>query len=139
MTTSMAETAGKFLHACETGQGWTTCNAYCHSGATFSAQAYALADIATLADYCEWMKGLLTPIPDGQYHIRSFALDQERGHAVVYAVFTGTNTAGGGPVSPTGRAVAAEYVYVMEFNGERIGHMTKIWNDTHSLKQLGWA
>jgi putative spermidine/putrescine transport system permease protein len=31
------------------------------------------------------------------------------------------------------------YVYAMEFDGEKIRHMTKIWNDAHSLRQLGWA
>jgi hypothetical protein len=29
-------------------------------------------------------------------------------------------------------------VYVMTFDGNRISHMTKIWNDAVSLKQLGW-
>jgi len=27
----------------------------------------------------------------------------------------------------------------MQFDGDRIKHMTKIWNDTISLRQLGWA
>jgi hypothetical protein len=27
----------------------------------------------------------------------------------------------------------------MEFEGEKIRHMTKIWNDTQSLRALGWA
>jgi hypothetical protein len=26
----------------------------------------------------------------------------------------------------------------MTFEGDRIKHMTKIWNDTISLQQLGW-
>ena len=30
--------------------------------------------------------------------------------------------------APT-RQVATEYVYVMEFDGDRIRHITKIWND----------
>jgi hypothetical protein len=30
-------------------------------------------------------------------------------------------------------------VYVMQFDGDKIRHMTKIWNDSFSLKQLGWA
>ena len=45
----------------------------------------------------------------------------------------------GGPGEPTGRTVAADYVYAMEFDGDGIKHMTKIWNDTVSLQQLGWA
>jgi hypothetical protein len=27
----------------------------------------------------------------------------------------------------------------LQFDGDRICHMTKIWNDGISLKQLGWA
>jgi len=27
----------------------------------------------------------------------------------------------------------------MDFDGDRIRHMTKIWNDGISLQQLGWA
>jgi hypothetical protein len=27
----------------------------------------------------------------------------------------------------------------MDFDGDRIRHMTKIWNDGISLSQLGWA
>jgi len=27
----------------------------------------------------------------------------------------------------------------MEFEGDRIRHMTKIWNSGITLKQLGWA
>jgi len=27
----------------------------------------------------------------------------------------------------------------MDFDGDRIRHLTKIWNDGISLKQLGWA
>ena len=41
-------------------------------------------------------------------------------------------------MAPTGKRVEADYVYVMTFDGDRINHMTKIWNDGISLKQLGW-
>ncbi len=41
--------------------------------------------------------------------------------------------------APTGKSVAADYVYMMEFDGDKIRHMTKVWNDGQSLKQLGWA
>jgi len=49
------------------------------------------------------------------------------------------NSGQGGPVPPTGKPVEADYVYVMQFEGDKIRHMTKIWNDSISLKQLGWA
>ena len=136
---SMKETAWKFFDACETGQGWQGCQQYCRPDATFSAQVGALADIHTLQAYTDWMKGLLTPIPDGQYEVRSFAVDEERHNVAAYGVFRGTHTGQGGPMPPTGKRVEADYVYVMQFDGDRIVHMTKIWNDGESLRQLGWA
>lgn len=135
----MKETAAQFFEACETGKGWATCRRFCHPDATFSAQAGALTDVATLEGYTEWMKGLFTPVPDGRYELRSFAVDEDRNKVSAYAVFRGTHTGEGGPVPPTGRQVEADYVYVMDFDGDRIRHMTKIWNDGISLKQLGWA
>ena len=73
-----------------------------------------------------------------QMHLRSFAVDDRRNNVSAYAVFRGTHTGDGGPIPPTGKRVEADYVYVMEFDGDRIRHMTKIWNDGISLKQLGW-
>ncbi len=67
------------------------------------------------------------------------ATDTERGRVSAFAVFHGTHTGEGGPVPPTGKTAAADYVYDMEFKGDKISHMTKIWNDGHTLKQLGWA
>jgi predicted ester cyclase len=55
-----------------------------------------------------------------------------------YAVFRGTHTGEGGPVPPTGKRVEADYVYSMQFDGDRIRHMTKIWNDGITMQQLGW-
>jgi len=134
----MRDTAMKFFDACETGGGWDACAAYCHEDASFSAQAGALADVTTLQGYTDWMKGLFAPVPDGHYELRCFAVDEERQNVSAYAVFHGTHTGEGGPVPPTGRSVQADYVYVMEFSGGKIRHMTKIWNDTVSLQQLGW-
>ena len=131
-------TARQFFDACETGKGWQGCKEYCHPAATFSAQAGALAGINTLSGYTDWMKGLFTPVPDGVAEIRSFAVDDDRKSVVGYGVFRGTHTGDGGPVPPTGKRVEADYVYVMEFDGDKIRHMTKIWNDVESLKQLGW-
>ena len=136
---SNIEQAKLFFEACETGKGWDTCKAYCAEGATFSAQAGALADINTVEAYTEWMKGLLTPIPDGHYELKSFSTDDERGVVTAFAVFHGTQTGPGGPGEPTGNAIEADYVYAMQFEGNRIQHMTKIWNDTISLQQLGWV
>ena len=87
--------------------------------------------------YTDWIKGLLGPIPDGHYELKAFAVDEDRGTVVAVAVFHGTHTGEGGPVPPTGKTVAADYAYVMQFKGSRIAHMSKIWNADHSLKALG--
>jgi steroid delta-isomerase-like uncharacterized protein len=136
---SIKKTAQRFFDACESGDGWEACQQYCHAEASFSAQAGALAGIDTLQAYTEWMKGLLTPVPDGQYEVRSFAVDEDRSNVIAYAVFRGTHTGEGGPVPPTGKKTESDYVYVMQFEDDRIHHLTKIWNDGISLQQLGWS
>jgi predicted ester cyclase len=136
---SRTDNAKAFFEACETGKGWGTCQAWCHADATFSCQADALADTLTLAAYAEWMKGLLTPIPDGRYVLKAFALDEARSTVVAAAEFHGTQSGEGGPVAPTGKTVVSDYAYTMVFEGDKIHHMTKIWNDVHALRGLGWA
>ncbi|MEK6204843.1 MAG: nuclear transport factor 2 family protein [Amylibacter sp.] len=136
---TISKSAMEFFDASETGQGWDVCKAWCQDDASFACQADALAEIATVAGYTEWVKGLLTPIPDGHYELKAFAADEEHNSVMAFAVFHGTQTGEGGPVDPTGKTVAADYVYVMKFEDGKISHMTKIWNDVHSLKQLGWA
>jgi len=131
--------AQAFFEACETGQGAAGVAPFIHADATFSAQAGAIAEIATLADYADWMKGLLAILPDGAYELTSFAEDAARETVVASAVFTGTHTAEGGPVPATGQTTKSDYVYVIKFTGGKVSHMTKVWNDMWALKQLGWA
>jgi hypothetical protein len=64
--------AQQFFDACETGKGWEGCRDYCKLKATFSAQAEPLANVKTLEEYTNWMKGLLTFIPDRRYAVKSF-------------------------------------------------------------------
>jgi predicted ester cyclase len=135
---SIRETAEQFFDACETGKGWAVCRQYCRPDATFSAQADALAAVTTVEGYTEWMKGMFTPAPDASYEIRSFAVDEQRGNVIGFAIFRATHTGPGGPIPPTGKRVEAEYVYIMDFDGGKIRHLTKVWNDAFSLKQLGW-
>ena len=136
---SIRDTAEQFFEACETGKGWAGCEPYCHPGATFAAQTDALAQVTTLEDYTEWMKGLMSILPDGTAEVRSFAVDEKRNNVAAFGVFRGTHTGEGGPVPPTGKAAQADYVYVMDFDGDKIRHMTKIWNDGLTMRQLGWA
>jgi predicted ester cyclase len=135
---SITDTAHAFFQAGEAGKGWAACAEYCTQDATFSAQSEPLADVATLAAYCDWMKALFGPLPDARYDLRSFATDNVRNNVCAYAVFHGTNTGQGGPPA-TGKAVATDYVYIMQFTGDRISHLTKVWHSGLALKQLGWA
>jgi SnoaL-like domain len=135
---SIGDRAKEFFVACEAGSGWQACSAYCTPDATFSAQAEPLADTKTLREYTEWMKGLMATLTDGRYELRSFATDLERNNVCAYGVFTGTHLANG-PCPPTGKSANTDYVYVMQFDDDKIVHMTKIWHSGLALKQLGWA
>ena len=135
---SITKTAEEFLTACETGKGWSVCSAYCTPGATFSAQAEPLAEVSTVEQYTNWMQGMLTVLTDGTYDVKSFAIDTERNNVNIYAVFTGTHLAGG-PVPPTGKTTKTDYVYFLQFDGDKISHFTKIWNSGFALQELGWA
>jgi predicted ester cyclase len=136
---TITETARAFFDACETGRGWEGCSSYCHPNATFAAQAEPLAEMKTLREYTEWMKGIMTVLPDASYVIKAFATDNERHSVSGYGVFSGTHTGEGGPVPPTGRRASADYVYVMEFDGAKIRHMTKIWHAGWTMRELGWT
>jgi predicted ester cyclase len=136
---SITDIADKFFVACETGKGWEACKTHCTPGATFSAQAEPLSDVTSLEKYCEWMKWLLGPLPDGHYDLKSFATDEKRRNVTAYAEFHGTHTGQGGPKPPTRKKVATDYVYVMQFDGDKISHMTKIWHSGLAVKALGWA
>ncbi|MEM9010447.1 MAG: nuclear transport factor 2 family protein [Pseudomonadota bacterium] len=131
-------TAMAFFEACETGKGWAACAAHCHPGATFSCQSGALKDVTSLEGYAEWMAGLFTPMPNASYDLKAFSVDEARGIVTAVAVFKGTHT-GEGPVPATGKSTASDYVYAMEFEDEKIRHMTKIWNDAFAMVELGWA
>jgi predicted ester cyclase len=136
---SIQNIAEKFVDACETGKGWEACRDYCQPDATFSVQAGALEGVNTLEAYTEWMKGMMIPLTGGSYEVRAFATDEDRKKVIMYGVFRATHTGEGGPVPPTGKQMETDYVYVMDFEGDCIQKMTKIWNDGYATKQLGWA
>lgn len=137
--TSITAVAREFFDACETGKGWEVCSRYCSPDATFAAQAEPLLEVKTLAQYADWMKGILAIMPGATYDVQSFATDAERNNVAAYGVFHATHTGEGGPVPPTGRSTSTDYVYVMQFEGGKIAHMTKIWNAGLAMKDLGWA
>jgi predicted ester cyclase len=134
----IATVAAEFFRACETGRGWEGCKVYCTSNASFAAQAEPLTNVKTLQEYTDWMKGLLTFMPDASYELKSFATDDDKQNVAAFATFSATHTGKGGPCPPTGKSTKTDYVYVMQFDGDRIRHMTKIWNAPWAMKELGW-
>jgi ketosteroid isomerase-like protein len=132
------ETAKAFLEACDTGKGWDGCRGYCTPDATFSAQADVLSEVKTLEQYTDWMRSLLTVLTDGSYELKAMAPDNTRSRICAFATFSGTHLAGG-PCPPTGRRTRTDYVYVMEMRGDKVAHLTKVWNSGFALKELGWA
>ena len=134
----ITDVARQFFEACEVGRGWDVCKAFCTQNASFSAQSEPLADVRTLEGYTEWMKGLLSFMPDGRYDLKSFATDEGSKTVCAYAVFSATHSGEGGPAPPTGKHTNTDYVYVMAFEENKIRHMTKIWNAPWAMKELGW-
>jgi hypothetical protein len=131
--------AREFFEACETGGGWEACRAYCTPHASFSARAEPLSGVHTLQQYADWMNGLLGFITPGRYAVKSFATDDARHGVCAFAVFSATHTGAGGPCPPTGKSTSTDYVHVMDFDGDKIRHMTKIWNAGWAMKELGWS
>ena len=136
---SITEVASMFFEACEAGRGWEGCKEYCKPNATFSAQAEPLMDVKSLQQYTDWMTAVTKFLPDCRYELKSMATDEKRKNVCAYGVFFGTHTGQGGPVPPTGKSTKTDYVYVMDFDGDKIRHMTKIWHSGLAMKELGWA
>ena len=133
------ENAKKFFTACEASEGWAGCQQYVADGAQFKAQSEPLADIKTVQDYCEWMKGIGGVLPGASYDLHSAAFDDSTGTAIFFATFYGRHTGDGGPVPPTNKETKTDYVYVLTMNADnKLASMTKVWNAPWALKELGW-
>ena len=85
-----------------------------------------LDGITTLQGYTDWMRDLFQRMPDGACVIKGSAVDEARGVVLAYGIFSGTVGSEG-----ERRMYSSDYVYAMEFQGAKIGHVTKIWNDTY--------
>jgi hypothetical protein len=136
---SITVVAKQFFEACESGKSWEVCQAYCMPSASFSAQSEPLTDVRSLRQYTDWMKGLLSFMPDGRYVVKSFATDDDRNSVCAYGVYSATHTGQGGPCPPTGKNTTTDYVYVMDFTEDKICYMTKVRNAGWAMTELGWA
>ena len=134
------DNAKAFFTACEAGQGWQGCQPFVATGATFSAQSEPLVDIDSVEGYTEWMKWLVQVMPDASYDLHAASYEPDARQATFFATFSGTHSGEGGPVPATGQSTSSEYVYVLEMDADgKISSMTKIWNASWAMQELGWA
>jgi len=134
------ENATQFFHNCESAGGWEACKEYVADNAQFTCQSGALAEVKTVQDYVEWLKGLSTiTTPGCKYDLHTSAFDEANNTAIFFATFTGTHSGDGGPVPPTNKTTNTQYVYNLEMNDSgKVVRMTKIWNAPWALRELGW-
>ncbi len=133
--------ARAFFDACEAPAGWAGCSDYVEPGATFTAQSEPIADISTVEDYCEWMKGFGTvTAPGATYDLHTAAFDEETRTATFFATYHATHSGDGGPVPPTGQSTDSHYVYIVKMSAnDKVESMTKIWNAPWAMRELGWG
>jgi predicted ester cyclase len=136
---NLMTTAMQFFDACESGKGWEACQPFCHDDAAFEVQAESLAPYTTVEAYSDHLPELMVTLPDAHYKLKCQAVDEEKQTVMAYAHFCGTHTGPGGPVPPTGKYIEADYAFIMQMRDGKVSHVTKIWNDTFSIKELGWA
>ncbi|PTL98795.1 MAG: hypothetical protein DA407_17395 [Bacteroidetes bacterium] len=132
--------AQSFFHNCESAKGWEACKAYVSENAKFNAQSEPLAEVTDVKDYVEWMAGLGTvTMPGCSYSISASAYDESKNTAIFFATFTGTHSGDGGPIPPTNKTTNTHYVYALKMNDDgKVESMTKIWNSSWALRELGW-
>ena len=138
---SAFDNAKAFFEACDGHAGWDGCKQYVADGATFKAQCEPLADMTTIEEYAEWLKGFGTvTAPGATYDLHASAFDNASNTATFFGSYNATHTGEGGPVPPTGKATHSHYVYAITIDGDgKVSKMVKIWNPTWALTELGWT
>ena len=134
------ENATKFFHNCESAKGWDACKDYVTENAQFNAQSEPLTDVKKVEDYVNWLAGLGTiTMPGCSYKLHASAYDETNNTAIFFATFTGTHSGDGGPIPPSNKTTNTEYVYALKMDDEgKVETMTKIWNSSWALGELGW-
>jgi ketosteroid isomerase-like protein len=120
--------AAGFVDAIVRLDDWPVLAAFCRSNATFSAQAKTLDRVKTVREYHAWCMTFVGTLDDVRHELKAIVSDPDLQTALAYAVFRAT-VPKGSPIAPDGGQVAGDYVYVMQFQGGLIRHVTKIWND----------
>lgn len=132
------ENARDFIDACEGQLGWAGCERYVVPGASFEAQCEPLVELTTVEAYCDQMASG-TAMPGATIEVHTSSYDEQNRTAVFFATYHGKHTGEGGPVPPTHRETHTHYVYVLTMSEDnRVTHMTKVWNPSWTMAELGW-
>ena len=134
------ENAKSFFHNCESAKGWESCKNYVSENAKFNAQSEPLVEVTSVKAYVDWMAGLGSiTMPGCSYEINASSYDEDNNTAIFFATFTGTHSGEGGPIPPTNKTTNSEYVYAIRMNDNgKVESMTKVWNSSWALRELGW-
>ena len=115
--------ARAFFDACDFGKGWDGCKQFCHPDASFETEAETLANIDTLAIYCDWMIDALEMLDkDVKVKIKAIAHDRDTDIVLIYGQIEGTVIIGPEPMP-----MKTDYVYALQFEDSKIRHESKIW------------
>ena len=118
------EAAKQFYFAYENGTGWTNCQPYCHSDATFCSEAKTSQEIDNLNHYTQWMAEVHKHLIDIPFDVEGFAFDEERQVVLIYSIYRGVIT-----MSESPQPFETDYVYILKFTDGKISHVTKVWQD----------
>lgn len=118
--------AQDFIEACESGAGWDACHHWCTPQAEFASQLEDLCDINDLETYCDWIRTKRAAQPGGRFELQDLAVDKVSRTVIASAVFHGTQDEA---KTRKDGAVDRDYSFVLQLTGNRISHMTKLWNN----------
>lgn len=137
---NLFENAKKFFHTCESLKGWEACKELVTENAVFDAQCEPLTEVKTVKGYVDWLTGFGTVTAPGcSYELHAAGFDEIKRTAIFFATFTGSHSGEGGPIPPTNKITCTHYVYAIKMNNdEKVESMTKIWNASWALRELGW-
>ncbi|NQU35943.1 MAG: hypothetical protein HQ521_22155 [Bacteroidetes bacterium] len=137
---NLFEKAEKFFHTCESLEGWDSCKDFVAENAEFIAQSEPLTEVTTVKGYVDWVTGFGTvTAPGSTYELHAAGFDEANKTAIFFATYKATHKGEGGPVPPTNKTTHTHYVYAIKMNDDgKVVSMTKIWNASWALRELGW-
>ena len=130
--------------ACDSGGGWAACKDMCVPDATFSCQSDTMGKFKTIQEYTDFMAAFGQACPNPTWTTDASSWDGVTHTATFFCTYYCTHTVsvnGVGPSTPTQRSAVSNYCCMVKTDpdrGNRIVHITKVWNDIWMLKELGW-